>query len=387
MSATAGDRPAPTVITVAGTNGKGSSCAFLSAILRADGKTVGTFASPHLFRFNERISTNGQPISDQRLVGALERVEQARGDVSLTYFEYAALAALVEFSRCAVDVAVLEVGLGGRLDAVNVVDADVALITNIGMDHMQWLGNTLSEIAVEKAGVLRPGQAAVCAQEDAPKALHRRAEALGTSWVVAGKDYQWRRTGDCWQWRLGNVDLDLLPLPALVGEHQLGNAAGALAALHSGGLLPGRKTVALGLEQARVKGRLWKVADSPQIFLDVGHNPDAATVIKHWLKSNPPAGKTTVIIGMLKDKDAQGLVAALATVVDQWVFCGLPGRRGRSARQLRSAVRVPQLKALLADGPAMALDQCLKRVGPSDRVLVLGSFVTVELAAQHLGQV
>lgn len=379
------DRPAPTVITVAGTNGKGSSCAFLSAILRASGKTVGTFSSPHLFRFNERISTDGQPISDRRLISALERVEQARAEIPLTYFEYAALAAMVEFSRCAVDVAVLEVGLGGRLDAVNVVDPDVALITNIGMDHMQWLGNTLDDIALEKAGILRPGQVAICAQTHAPSALHKRAAELGTRWAVADRDYHWQSNADSWRWSFGDMALERLPLPTLPGEHQLTNAAGALAALHCGGLLPAQKSVQKGLLRAAIQGRLWQVAENPEVIFDVGHNPAAAAVIRRWLATHPCKGRTTLIIGMLKDKDAQGLVAELAPAVDRWVFCGLPGGRGRSARQLRGAVRIPGLTARLAAGPGQALDQCLKQANASDRLLVLGSFVTVELAAQHLG--
>ncbi len=380
-------RPAPMVITVAGTNGKGSSCAMLGAILRAAGRRVGSFSSPHLFTFNERISTTGLPIDDQSLISALERVELARGEIPLTYFEYAALAALVEFQQKAVDVAVLEVGLGGRLDAVNVVDPDVALITNIGLDHTQWLGNTLDLIAVEKAGIFRKGQVAICAQPDAPQGLHRAASKAGVRWRVAGKDFRWRKTEAGWDWQQGPLKLTGLPLPTLAGNHQLTNAAGCLAALNGAGLMPERGALEQGIRSAGVMGRLWQVSKDPAVVLDVGHNPAAAKVIGAWLADYPCQGRTFVVAGMLKDKAAHEMVLALAAQVDQFIFCGLPGSRGQSARQLRSRVRIPGLKARLAETPAQALDLALNRATASDRVLVLGSFVTVELAARHLGLV
>lgn len=380
-----GQPPAPRVITVAGTNGKGSSCAILTAILRAAGKRVGTFTSPHLFRFNERIAIDGEPVDDRRLIDALEVVEHARGEIELTYFEYAALAAFVCFQQTGVDAAVLEVGLGGRLDAVNVVNPDLALITNIGFDHMRWLGDTLDQIAVEKAGIFRPGQPAVCAQATAPAGLHEAARRTGVDWRVAGRDFDQQVTDRGWTWAHGKHRLTDLPRPALPGDHQLVNASGCLAALAGVGLLPAKQIVATGLTQARVAGRLWRVAEAPDVVLDVGHNPAAAGVLRRWLESTPCDGESWLVLGMLRDKAPQGFVAELAPRMDRFVFCGLPGRRGQSARQLRGKVRVPQLKATLADDPAAALDRVLPQLQPADRVLLAGSFVTVELAARHLG--
>ncbi|MEM9531876.1 MAG: folylpolyglutamate synthase/dihydrofolate synthase family protein [Pseudomonadota bacterium] len=373
----------PRVITVAGTNGKGSSCAILTAVLRHAGHRVGTYTSPHLFRFNERIALNAEPAEDDRIVAAFEAVEAAREDTLLTYFEYATLAALWLFQAEQVDVAVLEVGLGGRLDAVNLVDADGAVISSIGFDHMHWLGNTLDDIAREKAGILRRDRPAVCSQTDAPAGLHRAAATVGAHWRIAGRDFRARRQAQTWSFHSDTITLDGLPLPSLPGAHQLANAAGCLEVLRLLDLLPSTAVLGQALREIKLKGRLWQVSSRPDIVLDVCHNPASARVVRQWLEAEPVKGQQWLILGMLKDKKPQEVVEALSPAVDRWVLCGLPTRRGLSARALRSRIRVPGLRTTLAEDPREALARVIPQLAPEDRLLIAGSFVTVEWAGQR----
>ena len=322
------------VVTVGGTNGKGSSVAFLDAILRAAGHRVGAYVSPHLLRYNERIQVDGAEADDESLCRMFARIDAVRGDVSLTYFEFGTLAALEWFWETGVDVAVLEVGLGGRLDAVNAVDADAALVTSVALDHTDWLGPDRDSIGHEKAGIYRPGRPAVCADPDPPPRLLEHARAIGARLLRVGSDYDFSHAGEIWRWRSDAAWLDDLPLPALAGEHQLGNAAAALMVLTSlSDRLPvDAVAIRAGLTRARLPGRFQIVPGPVEWILDVAHNPAAAAVLANQLKNRTCAGRTWAIMGLLADKDADGVIEALAGVVDEWRPVTLTGARAGGGR-------------------------------------------------------
>ena len=389
--------PAPVTIVVGGTNGKGSSVAMLSALLQAVGLRVGKSTSPHLFVFNERVQVDDRPLSDSELVTAFEAVDAARGEVLLTYFEYATLAAIWHFSQAAVDVAVLEVGLGGRLDAVNIVPAQAALITSISRDHTRWLGDTLAEIALEKAGVFKPGQIAVSAQVDAPDQLSQAAASVGAHFFAAGRDYQVEINDGDWRWSCKDRQLDRLALPGLAGEHQVANAAGCLMVLQQLGLLThdvGLVNRALG--EIRLKGRLWRVSKHPEVVLDVAHNEAGAAVLARWLRGrrgdakdadrarNTNGGRVIAVLGMLKEKEPGAFVAQLREVVDHWLLATLPPPRGLTAEQLASQAFAGATMPGF-DSIARAVDAALAQASRGDRIVVTGSFITVMQAADHLG--
>lgn len=365
------------VITVAGTNGKGSCVAYLEAILRAEGRSTGAYFSPHLVRYNERIRIDGAEADDAALVDAFAAVDAARGETPLTYFEFGTLAAFWLFVRAGVDVAVLEVGLGGRLDAVNVLDPDVSVVTSIGIDHIDWLGPDRETIGFEKAGIIRAGRPAVCGDPEPPRSLLEHAAALGAPLACVGRDYDARVQGDQWYWESHGRSVGPLRAPALVGEFQWRNAATALAALAAVERLPALETVNRGLASVRLPGRL-QVLDGPvPVILDVAHNPAAARVLGDYLAGNRPGGRTRLVLGMLADKDVTGVVDCLVPAVDDWYAAGLEGPRGLSAEALgkrlegRVAVRSrhPTVDAALAAAHADS--------APGDRIVVCGSFLTV----------
>ncbi|KRA48714.1 bifunctional tetrahydrofolate synthase/dihydrofolate synthase [Pseudoxanthomonas sp. Root630] len=381
-------KPGARVITVGGTNGKGSTVAFIEAIARAAGWSVGAYTSPHLLRYNERVRIDGIEADDASLVAAFEAVEAARGDTPLTYFEFGTLAALWLFERAGLDLAVLEVGLGGRLDAVNLVDPDVAVITTVDIDHTDWLGEDREAIGREKAGIARAWKPLVLGEVDSPSSVLRHAYAIGANALRLGSDF-FHEPIDSQQWRWRDVSADLvLPVPALSAPAQRANAASAIAALRA---LPGDamsdQAFAEGVANAALPGRLQHVShEGVDVVLDVGHNPQAARELAAWLQVHPIPGQTRAVFAALADKDVVSVVASFAGLPLQWHLAGLEaGPRAQSADQL--AARLEGTAAARAHrhaGVADALHAALASSRPGDRVLVFGSFHTVADAMQAL---
>ncbi len=383
-----GGRPAPLVITVAGTNGKGSSVALLDSILRAAGYRTGTYTSPHLLHYNERIRINGEAALDAEICQAFARIDQARADISLTYFEFGTLAALQIFHSRALDVVILEVGLGGRLDATNIIDADLALITGISLDHTQWLGASTEEIAAEKAGIMRRGRPAVYAAQVMPAAISATAQGLGAPLYAAGRDFTQRADNGVWSWCGAGGEHRDLPLPALSGTHQLANAAGVLMALH---LLRARcplsrPAIEQGLRSVRVAGRFQRRSFAPDVYLDVAHNPEAACALARQVAALPNAGRVHAVAGFMGDKDIAAILRSMRDVVDQWYLCALPGARAAPQAQLALAAAQAQLPAVAYfAAPAPAWQAARAAAAGGDTVLVFGSFVTVADIMARLG--
>jgi len=376
----------PVTFTVAGTNGKGSTCALLSEICLAAGQRVGTYTSPHLLRYNERIAIDGEPAPDAALTEAFAAVERARQDTPLTYFEFGTLAALWLFREARVAVQVLEVGLGGRLDAVNLVDADCAVITSIGLDHVEYLGRDREQIGGEKAGILRAGRAAVCSDPDPPASIARHAGALGASLWQLGRDFRVQRAADAWNWLGPGIHYKKLPPPALPGAAQLHNAAGVVAALERlRPRLPVAETaIRAGLARVRLRGRFERRAG---IVMDVAHNVEAARVLADNLRSlasAPGQQGFRFVMGMLSDKPVEGFAQALAPLAARFHAGGLPPPRGldgaRLAKRLAGAGVPTQAHATVAAAFAAARAEAR----PGETVVVCGSFLTVAAVAGQL---
>ena len=373
------------IVTVTGTNGKGSTCAMLESILRSAGYRTGLYSSPHLLCYNERVRIGGEPQDDAAIVEAFHAVENARGDVALTYFEYGTLAALHAFARAKLDVAILEVGLGGRLDAVNIVDADVAVVTTIDLDHMDYLGLTRESIAFEKAGIFRAGRPAVCAEPDPPSTLVAHARDIGAPLFRIGRDFGYSAADGQWRyWGPGGERFGL-PIPALRGAYQLANAATALAAL---GLLNDRlhipaNAVREGLCTVRLSGRFHVLPGRPAIVLDVAHNPHAARALAATLATMAYFPQTIAVFGMLADKDIAGVIAAVGARIDRWFVATVPGPRGASAdalrKELASAGIAPEAIRTF-DDIETAFAAAREAAGEADRIIVFGSFLTVAAA-------
>lgn len=380
-------RPAPIVLTVGGTNGKGSTVAFLVAMLRAAGLRVGAYTSPHLFDFNERITIDEVAAGDDVIVAAFKRVDAARGETLLTFFEFATLAALLIFSDAALDVAVLEVGLGGRLDAVNLIDADVAIVTTIDLDHQQFLGDTRAAIAVEKAGIARAGRPVILADRDPPPELLAECQRVGAVPWRIDQDYRVEPSANTWAWISATRCLNL-PEPILRAPVQHDNAAAAIAALMAlGQRLPvSEQAIDQGLRTARLRGRLEIIPGDVEVVVDVGHNPQAAGVLATWLRQHPR--RTRAVFSALADKDVAGIVQPLLARIAHWHLCGL---EAASTRGLNAVELAQRLDALL-DGasrsvhptPALALAAAIAASAPGDRVLVFGSFLLVGALASTL---
>ena len=382
-----GGRPAKHVITVGGTNGKGSTVAFIEAITRAAGHKVGTYTSPHLLRYNERVRIDGIDAHDADLVAGFEVVDAARGDIRLTYFEYATLCALWLFERAALDLVVLEVGLGGRLDAVNIVDADAAVITTVDLDHQDWLGKDIEAIGFEKAGIARPFKPLILGDDDPPSSVLRHAYAIGASAWRIGCDFFIEPVDDAhWRWREVGHALEL-PMPALVAPVQLRNAACAIAALRSLDVQIGEDACVQGIANAWVSARLQRIErDGVEVLVDVGHNPQAARVLAWWLESRPRR-PTFAVYAALADKDVAGVVAALAEQVDGWHVAGLAdaGPRGQDVDNF--ALRLQATAAATATRHVdvrAALEAAIQQALPGGRVLVFGSFHTAAAALRAL---
>jgi dihydrofolate synthase/folylpolyglutamate synthase len=376
--------PTVPIITVAGTNGKGSTCAILEAILEAAGYRVGLYTSPHLLRYNERVRIGGQEAGDAALVSAFARVEAARTgadeDIPLTYFEFGTLAAVELFLRHSVDVMVLEVGMGGRLDAVNAFDADCAIVTSIGMDHMDYLGDTLDAIGREKAGVMRAGRPAVLADPAVSPSVLEHALAIGARLHRSGQEFGYDRETDAWSFRGATGRESGLPYPALRGRIQLQNASAALAALEalSGRLPVSPRDLRRGLAGVELRGRFQLLPGRPALVLDVGHNPQAAAVLRENMSDMGPCSGTSAVFGMLRDKDIAGVVGLLARHIDRWFVCTLPPPRGARATELAQVLRQAGVDAVREfENPATAYAAACSGAGENDRIIVFGSFHTV----------
>jgi dihydrofolate synthase / folylpolyglutamate synthase len=372
------ERPAR-VILVGGTNGKGSSVEMLRALLAGSG-VIGTYTSPHVLRYNERIAVDGRPAADETIVAAFERVEAARGDVLLTYFEFGTLAALAVFEAAGVDTAILEVGLGGRLDAVNAVDPDASLITNVSLDHCEWLGYDVESIGREKAGILRAGKPAVFADVDMPASVAAYAGQIGAHLRRAGRDYSWMPgDGGRWSWRGHDIELSGLAAPALRGPMQLQNAAGALALLEALGLeeLLQREHVNRALGSLRLPGRMQVVEDEQRWLFDVAHNPGAAAALAASLRQHE-APAAVAVVGILDDKDVEGIVGPLSALVDRWIAVTAASPRAIEAAELARRIANATGKAcLIARSPEDAIANARAMAGAGGSVLVTGSFFTV----------
>ena len=376
------------VVTVAGTNGKGSVCAMLEAILQASGRRVGLYTSPHLLRYNERVRIDGREVPDVALVAAFEAVERARGAVALTYFEYGTLGALWLFAREAPEAVVLEVGLGGRLDAVNVLDADCAVVTNIGLDHVEYLGDTREAIGREKAGIFRRGRPAIVAEADPPASVRDAAEQAGAPLLRLGRDFGYRAHAGQWDYWGPGTKRAALAYPALRGQRQLRNAAAALAALDAlrERLPVSMQDVRRGLAEAVLPGRFQVLPGRPQVILDVAHNADAARVLAENLGAAGYAAETLAVFGMLRDKDIAGVARELAPRVTRWHLCSLGGPRGTDAETLArilssAGIRAPLLKH---GGAAQAFAAAREEAGENDKIVAFGSFLTVAEVMQSL---
>jgi dihydrofolate synthase / folylpolyglutamate synthase len=386
------EKRCPAVI-VGGTNGKGSTACDLASMLTACGQRVGLFTSPHLIRYNERVRIDGVEVADATLLGAFERIEAARGATTLTFFEYNTLAALDAFRNANVTAMVLEVGLGGRLDATNIIDADVAVLCSVGLDHRDWLGDTLELIGAEKAGIFRAGQAVVLGSPDMPASVWERAAALQCRVHTAQRDFEAHIHGrgdrsEPWDFRSALCKLDQLPAPALAGAIQYQNAATALTALN---LLrvPGaceRDRIVRGLESVRLPGRFQRVPGEVEWVLDVAHNEQAAAVLASELRSQPVRGRTIAVAGMLADKDVVAVARELEGAIDHWLLADLSNEpRGLSAQALQS--RLPPLRGALELMPSVeaACARARQLARSRDRIVVLGSFHVVGPALAWLG--
>ncbi|SDO26723.1 bifunctional tetrahydrofolate synthase/dihydrofolate synthase [Pseudomonas jinjuensis] len=383
-------RPAPRVVTVTGTNGKGSTCALLAELLGEQGLKVGVYSSPHLLRYNERVLIEGREASDQALCDAFAAVEAARGEISLTYFEMGTLAAFWLFERAGLDAVVLEVGLGGRLDAVNLIDADVAVVTSIGLDHADWLGDTRESVAFEKAGIFRSGKPAVCGDLDPPQPLLEQARELAAPLHLRGRDFDLAIGEEAWYWHGRGADgapLTLHDLPLL--DLPMENAALALQAYALLGLPWDERRMAAALQRARVAGRLdRRVAlhhgQPRHLLLDVGHNPHAAEYLAGRLASRPPKGRRLAVFGLLADKDLDGVLAPLLGLVQDWAVAPLPTSRSRMAGELQAALTNHGAPVAVHADIAAALDAQCEKATADDEILVFGSFYCVADALDWL---
>jgi dihydrofolate synthase/folylpolyglutamate synthase len=384
-------RPAKTVFTVAGTNGKGSTVAYIAAISAALGQKCGTFTSPHIFSFNERISIMGDMVSDECLLRAFEKVEAARGEISLTYFEFTTLAAFLVLNESDLDCAVLEVGLGGRLDAVNLIDTDCAVITPVGMDHQEFLGSDLASIATEKAGIIRARKPLICTQEEPPDVIFEMAKSLQAPVYIRGSHFHLRRHGES----VGTSQLSFsiagecvtVPQPRMGGIHQSDNLAAALAAVFvmNPACSPQSEKISTAIRECKVPGRLQKVCSDPEILLDVGHNELAAQAIAAFFNDRGKAGFNCVL-AMLSDKSVEAVARAFGSLCKHWLCATSTGSRGQSGELIAGRIRDVESSARISSFESVedAMTAAVSKSGADETILVFGSFTTVSSAARWL---
>ena len=378
----------PSVITVGGTNGKGSTCAMLERILLEAGYRTGQYTSPHITRYNERVRINGEDAADEVLVEGFERVEAARGDVQLTYFEFGTLGALAAFAQANLEALVLEVGLGGRLDAVNIIDADVSIVVSVDLDHQAFLGDDRESIGFEKAGIYRAGRPAIFGDTDVPRRLVEHAKSIGADFMQLGRDFRYEAHDRQWDFIGRKGARRALPMPALRGRWQLKNASCALAALDEvAEKLPlSLGEVKRGLAMVTLPGRLQSIPGRPSIVLDVAHNPHAARSLADGLGDMGFFENTFAVVGMLADKDMGGVVDALRERFDRWYVAAPEAERAASAETLAQVVKEHAPKAALRSFATVtaALEAARRDAGPNDRIVVFGSFYTVAEALRSV---
>ncbi len=382
-------REAPVVFTVAGTNGKGSTCAMLEGILMSSGFKVGVYGSPHLVRFEERCRVNGELVTAEALLPHFAAIEAARGEVALTYFEFTTLAIMRLLATSGLDAVILEVGLGGRLDAVNIIDTDCAVITSIDLDHMDYLGPDRESIGFEKAGIMRAGRPVVVSDPQPPASIAAHAEKVGADLWLFGRDHNYAGDRQQWSWAGRNKRFNSMAYPALRGANQLLNASGALAALEAmrNRLPVSAQAVRTGLATVELPGRFQIIPGQPTLILDVAHNPHAAATLAANLDQMGFFPRTHVVWGAMADKDAAGMLAKLRPLVDAWYCCDLPTARAATAASLKDSIEAhvaanpsataPQATVTVHADPMAALHAALAAADPADRIVVFGSFYTV----------
>ena len=366
--------PQKKTITVAGTNGKGSTVAVLTSLLKYQGQKVGAFTSPHIFKYNERICVNGEPVSDDVIVAAFERIDDAKGDVSLSYFEYAFLVACCVFDAEKIDVQVMEVGLGGRLDAVNVLDADAVIITGVAIDHVDWLGDDLNVIGKEKAGVLRKGQVAVFGANNIPDSVIDYAASVSCDIQRAGKDYDFKANEKTFEYKDNLQQFVSLARPSLQGDWQVQNAAAAINVVSRLGYQLNPEGINLAMSQIKLSGRLEAISEQPLVIADVAHNAQSAEALAGWLKQNPIKGQTRAVFSVLNDKQPETWLSLFDELIDHWFVFELDGQRAMTLNDMKlvlanhvdlfscfsSAKQAYQMATVMTEGV--------------DRVIVFGSF-------------
>ena len=383
--------PSIPVITVAGTNGKGSSVALLESIYQNAGFQTGVYTSPHLLRYNERIHLGGEEVTDEVICEAFDRIDSARLDdeeISITYFEFGTLAALDIFFRAKPDVIILEVGLGGRLDVVNIIDADVALITSIGIDHTAWLGNDRETIAVEKAGIMRKGHPVIFSSLDMPNSIATSAKKVGAVLYQRGKDFDWKNGAGfaAWEWKSDKQQRTALPHPNLRGTHQIDNAAGVLMVIEklADKLSVNQKQIKDGLLSVSVPGRFQCLPGNPMHILDVAHNEASMACLVELLRSQACGGKNVAVLGMLEDKAHADALSVMLPEITHWYIADLDVPRGAKSEQLASVITNLDKNAGVScfESVEKAIKAADTSVEQGDRVIIFGSFYTVELAMQ-----
>ena len=369
------------IITVAGTNGKGSTVSFLESVLSKKKYRVGTFTSPHILRYNERIKINGKEIDDQSLLETFEMINERRGDTTLTYFEFATLSAFYLFSKSNLDVAVLEVGLGGRLDATNIVDSDVSIITSIGIDHTEFLGNTIDSIALEKAGVMRPFKKCIYAQSKPPAALLKYAKNKSVNLQIHDNDYQLIRYNSNWSIRSKELNINTIPNLKMIGDYQYNYAAASLLALAE--ILPDcvkdHDNIKVALSETEIYGRFQFLSKSPDIILDVAHNEDAARGLSENIKKRE-YDKIEVVLGVLADKDVYSIVEPFSNLVDHWHIGTINSERGMNADEIKyriNSIYKNKLSMGTYASVTSAFNQAKSNQKKDSLLLVYGSFYTV----------
>lgn len=379
-------KPTFPIIIVGGTNGKGSTCAYLEAILGAASYKTGLYTSPHLLRYNERVRVAGRDAADADLIAAFERIDVARGETSLTYYEFGTLGAMLQFIDAKVDVAILEVGLGGRLDAVNIFEPNAAIVTSIDLDHQIYLGDTRDKIGFEKAGIYRSRRPALCADPDPPASLVAHIAGLQAEGWMIGRDFDFDIGSEGWTYRGREWVLEGLPMPHMPGTHQVRNAAGAIATLEAlRSTLPvAASDIAHGMVQSRVAGRFQRIGRAPEIVLDVAHNPEAARALADTLRVQPVAGRNLAVLGILADKDVDAVLEPLTPCFDAWFVCTPDTPRALAADSLASQLKhQTDAPVTLCTTPQDALQNALKHAAVNDRIIVFGSFYTVAAVLSH----
>ena len=377
------------IITVAGTNGKGSTVSFLESVISKKNYRVGTFTSPHILRYNERIKINGQEIDDESLLETFEMINDRRGDTTLTYFEFATLSAFYLFSKSNLDVAVLEVGLGGRLDATNIVDSDVSIITSIGIDHTEFLGNTIDSIALEKAGVMRPFKKSIYAQNKPPAALLKYAKNKSVNLLIHNNDYQVNRSNTNWSINSKNLNLNEIPNLKMIGDYQYNYAAASLLALNE--ILPDclkdYDDVKVALSETEISGRFQFLSKSPDIILDVAHNEDAAKSLAENIKTRR-YNSIQVVLGVLADKDVYSIVEPFSNLVDHWYIGTINSERGMNADEISyriNSIYKNKLSIGTYASVTSAFNLAKSNQTKDSLLLVYGSFYTVsEVLKSHM---